>query len=374
MSFTTSLGYTPTYQIFYNGTDITGKFNDRVTSIKVQSKDGGGQGDVLDITLDDRDFLIEAPATDGSANIDLLLGYKEGALYEQGNFQINTVWYEGPPKSMRLRGTSQGFTNAAKSPLIMSHDGKTLGDIVDAIAQSAGVGSSISSDLASQKIQYLNQHSSSFHLLQELERRYNGLAKFENGMLSFTTRGSGISASGQFLGGFELTPEDFGTWSIKQEARTAYSNVRVSYWDKDQHQLAWLKNTIPAFGGGTVPYMVKRAMNTQEEAQKVADSKMDALNRGVETGSLTLAKGDPSIRGGSPFIISGMRDGINGSWVVTTATHTYTKSEGILTTLDFYNPGNDTGQIASQISNESQVDTSGVTPTTSSGSGGIGHM
>lgn len=340
-TFTTSLGYTPLYRIDRAGIDITSNFEDRAVMIMIESYDGSGNADRCDITLDDRDWKIASPSSDESGTtLDVSMGYKESGLYDQGTFQVTEVHYSGMPKRMRLVGTSVGFESAAKSPLITSYDGKTLGDIVGSIAQAAGVSPSVSSSMASQKIQYLNQHQSAIHLLQELERRYNGLAKFSNGMLSFTERGSGDNASGDSIGTFTLDPEDLAVWDIKESRRTAFSKTRASYWDKTSNSLKWLQNSgVAGAPNASVPFMVKRAFNTQAEAQSAADAQMAALNRGIRTGSLTLTKGDPSIRGGMTFTIENTRDGVDGTWSINHATHTFTKEEGITTSLEFHDQG-----------------------------------
>jgi phage protein D len=81
------------------------------------------------------------------------------------------------------------------------------------------------------------------------------------------------------------------------------------------------------------------SLQSEAEAQQAADAKMAALNRGLRQGTVTLAKGDPSIRAAQPLVIMGMRPGIDGSYIVQTATHTFTRDEGISTTLEIYDPG-----------------------------------
>lgn len=373
MSLTTALGYTPVYQIKKGGSDITGQFNDRALVIQIESVEGGGNGDKLTIILDDRDFTIASPVTDGDgkATLDVFLGYKETAMYEQGNFEIFQTVYSGPPETMQLLGVSQGFTSNSKAPLITSFDGKTVGDIVTAIATASGTSASVDPDLGNQKIKFLNQNSSAMHLLQEMERRYGGVAKFENGYLSFTKRGSGQTASNAVITPFTLTPEDFGTWSVTESSRHTYSKVRASYWDGVQHKLVWLTNTNPAAGNSSVPDLVSRAFNTRDEAQAYANARMDASNRTASKGTLTLAKGDPSIRGSTPFTITGMREGIDGDWIASKVTHSFAKESGITTTIEFYSPGAAGSGEPSTTESENGDASPAAEP--SVGPGGIGH-
>ena len=341
MSATTSLGYTPQYVIYKDGDDITGHFNDRVVMLKVESKSSGGEADSLDISLDDRDYAISAVNTSGpdATSLAIALGYLETGVFSMGNFSIAEAYYEFPPKTLRLIGNNLGFTNAAKAPMITAHAGETLQSIVGGIAKMAGLEAAVDPDLGSKTVAYLNQHYSSMHLLQELERRYGAMAHFGDGKLSFVKRGTATTASGAFFGGIVLTPEDLATYSVREMNRVGFSKVRASYWDADKHEQTWVQSSGKPYTGSTVPFMIKRIFPTKEEAEAGANAKLDALNRGFRTGQMTLAKGDPSIRGGSALVVAGTRDGVDGSYIIKTATHTYTKRGGISTTLDIYDPG-----------------------------------
>ena len=366
MSATTALGYTPQYVILKDGEDITGHFNDRVVMIKVESKSSGGEADSLDISLDDRDYAIAAVNTSGpdATSLAIAMGYLESGVYAMGNFNISEAYYEFPPKTLRLVGNNLGFTNNAKAPMITAHTGETLQSIVGGIAKLAGMEASVDPDLGSKTVAYLNQHCSSMHLLQELERRYGAMAHFGDGRLSFVKRGTATTSSGGFFGGVALTPEDLATYSMREMNRVGYSKVRAAYWDANTHEKTWLQSSGKPYTGSTVPFMIKRIFATKEEAQDGANAKLDVLNRGFRSGQITLAKGDPSIRAGSACVISGTRDGVDGSYVIKTATHTFTKRGGIATTLDVYDPG-DGASFADAIEDATPL-------TTPAGSDGIG--
>ena len=372
MSYTTGFGITPAFAISKSGDDITSRISDRLISIKVESHEGGGDADTVDIMMDDRDWNITSPSiSDGSAVLQVSMGYAETVLYDMGTFQVDDLHYLWTPKSMLLHGNSLGFTTAAKAPIITAYSGKTLGDIVGAIASAAGVTPAIDAGLAAIAVPYLNQNSSPMHLMQDLERRFGGLAKFADGMLSFTKRGSGLSASGASIGTFTLGPEDFGPngCDIGVSNRQAYSKVRASWWDKVNHQLQWITSATAGNPGSNVPFLMKHAFNSQAEAQAAAESQMAQLNRKTKKGTIILAKGDPSIRGGQGVAIAGCREGIDGSYLVSLATHTLTKSGGLVTTMDVYDEGDDD---SADESTDGTTDLSGI-PASTTPASGVGH-
>ena len=376
MSYTTSLGFTPVFSVTKGGEDVTSNFSDRMLSIKIESKDGGGDADTVDIVLDDRDWKIATPSIgEGSATLVVSMGYAETGMYEMGSFQVDDLYYEWTPKTMRLHGNSLGFSTNAKAPIITAYNGQTLGDIVGAIATAAGVQPKVDPTLAAVQIPYLHQQASSMHLLQELERKFGGLAKFQDGYLSFTKRGTGDNSSGTSVGNFQLGPEDIIGGSINPSNYYAYSKVRASYRDKTSNQMVWLQSTTAGSPNSTVPFLLKTPYNSQTEAQAAADSTMAQLNRKSKRGTITLSKGDASIRAGQGFTISGCRDGIDDdSYTVQRVVHVLAKESGITTTIDLFSEGGNV-DFSQQADSETQTDfNSSPDSSSTGGSGGIGAM
>ena len=336
MGYTTGLGLTPTFRIERGGDDITTTIADRLVTLRVASYSGGGAADTATITLDDRNWNIVLPSVgEDASTLSISMGYVEGSLYSVGTFQVDKLKLSFSPRTMTLECNSADMNSNLKAPLITSFDGQTVGDVVSAIASSAGVSAVVAPALAGLTVKYLNQHSGSGHLLQNLEGRFNALAKFSDGKLSFTERGSGQSASGQALDNVTLDGSDLADLEIDIDNRHSYSHVRASYWDVEQHKLIWIKSSVPGDTASSVPFMLKRAYNTDTEAQAAADAQMASLNRQGAQGSLTMAKGDPRIVGGASLTITGTRPGIDGSYVIDSAIHSLTKDGGLITTLRF---------------------------------------
>lgn len=378
MTYATGLGYTPIFSISKDGEDITGHFTDRLTSITVSSYEGGGDSDTADVVIDDRDWAVQAPSIgEGSAVLKIALGYKEGGLYDMGTFQVDEIHFRGMPKAIVLQGNSLGANTNAKAPVVTSYQDKTLGDFIGSIAQAAGVSPVVDPSLASIKVPYLNQHCSHQHLLQELESRFNALAKFEDGHLSFTHRGTGLTASGGDFGTFTLGPDDLKDWDVKSNNFNAYSKVRASYIDRTINQQVWVTSNTSGAPGSTVPFMMKKPYGSQAEAQAAADSMMLEKNRGTKQVTFDLVKGNPSIRGGMKFTVAGCRPGIDDTYIVRCATHRLTKDDGLSTSLDCYNEdaGSDTSTGDEAPTTAPSLDEMAAgTSTVPLGQGGIGHQ
>ncbi|WP_315729783.1 hypothetical protein [Bradyrhizobium sp. SZCCHNRI2010] len=330
-----STGYTPIYRIYRNGVDITGHFNDRTTQINVELTAGGGEGDRCEIIVDDRDWAIARPYP--GETIQIWLGYEEIGLAYMGTYNIDDVIFMGMPRSIQLTGTSTGFKSIQKAPQIANFANKSVGDILGEMAGQTGLGVAISGDLAGKTIPFKNQVVSNLHMIHELERMYGAVAKIADGKLMFVPRDSTESASGVSLPTIVLQPEHFGTWKVRYSDRFSASEVKAAYWDKDEHIRKWVSSALP--GGEGDPFSLGQLFNSQAEAEAAAGAKASAMKRAECDATFDLAKGDPWIRDQQTILVTRMRDGINGSYVVDKATHTYIKSSGIRTNLQCRAPG-----------------------------------
>ncbi|MCS3449838.1 phage protein D [Bradyrhizobium elkanii] len=334
-------GYTPIYRVMKGGIDITGNFNDRTTQIKVELIAGGGEGDNCTITLDDRDWALAA--VDPGDQIGVYLGYKEVGLAYLGTFNLTDVVYKGKPRSVQLTGTSTKFGDLNKAPTSKEYIGKTVGEILSDIAGETGMAVAGATGLTDQQVETKNQITSNLHVINELERRYGAVAKVVDGKLLFVPRDSLTSASGEPVPTLVLKPEHFGDWQVRYMQRSAFSGVKAFWWDEHDKVRKWVQSSTAPIGQATGgEYPMGEWFKSAAEATAAANSKMEAFNRAQVEATFDLAKGDPWIRDTQTISVQGMRDRVNGSYVVQRAIHTYIKSTGIRSTLECRGPGNGT--------------------------------
>jgi hypothetical protein len=218
--------------------------------------------------------------------------------------------------------------------------------------------------------------------LQELERKFGGVAKWGNGQLSFTPRDTGSTASGLETPLVVLRPEHFGTLDLVESDRTRYSKVRASYMDKETNLKKYIETPSPVPADSDAPpFTIGNVFNSQAEAEATARSHMGALVRGTVDGNLALAKGDPFIRDQSRILVTGFRDGIDGSYLADAVCHNYTRDGGISTTMHVMSNGNGTsfvdlpgagdtstpGELPGRPSTSTGTGTSPTTPDTGTG-------
>ncbi len=91
---------TPAFHIAVDGTDITAQIRYRLLWLRV-TDEAGIQSDTVELTIDDRDGLIELPRT--GANMSVSLGYEETGLFPMGAYTVDERELSGPADHSRER-------------------------------------------------------------------------------------------------------------------------------------------------------------------------------------------------------------------------------------------------------------------------------
>lgn len=332
------VGYRPIYRIEKDGLDITDNFNDRTVSIEITLGSGGGDNDVFQIIVDDRDWIVDAPAV--GANLSISLGYREVGLAFMGTYEIDEITFEGIPKQIKITGKSASTTNLMKAQTYAQYDNKTVGEIIAEIGKSAGISTEVGGQLAGLKIPFKNQTGiSNYHILHELERHFDAVAKVLNGKLIFVPRDIGQDIGGVKMMHLALEPHHVANWAVKHNQRFSYKEVEATWWNKEKNKREWVKAPVAGAQGDEPPYRMNREFMTQEEAQRAANARARQLYRTTGEAKAMLVKGDPWVREQMPVTFSGFREGVNGSYVIETVTHKFTKQSGLTTEFTARNPG-----------------------------------
>jgi hypothetical protein len=337
-------GYTPIFQVVKDGVDVTSKFQDRLVQVQVQQTEASEMGRI-EFIFDDRDWALALPQIEDK--VSFLLGYKETGLSDFGEFTINEVHLIGPPRSIKVVGTSVSQSSALKVPKITNYLDQTVGDIIKQIAGQSGITADVDPSIGSIKVPAFNQNNQSgFHIIDQLARTYGASAVYQNGRVSVVKRGSASTTSGSESGSVNLTPEDFGEWDVWIQSRAAYSGAQAAWYDKDNVTRKYEQAQASGSSLSNFPLIGNEFSNpdkfftlpgtfqTQEQAKAAAEARINFLEQLRAQITLTLAKGDPTIRVHQNMNISGMRYAIDGAYIIQTVTHSYRKTTGIVTSIE----------------------------------------
>ncbi|ODS24438.1 hypothetical protein AB835_03830 [Candidatus Endobugula sertula] len=309
---------------------------DRLLSINV-TLNNGHSNDQLSLSFDDRPGVlgnsIHLP-TQGKT-IDIAMGY-ETYLTSMGRFQVNHISLDGS-------GSGRTLTVAATTDLMLTQKTQTwatttIGAMVTKIAGEHGLIAKVSPVYQTQAISVVNQdNESDLAFLNRLAERYNAVCKPLAGNLLFMKKGQGTLPTGlPMLLPVSIRPQDIVQWSSELNEREDYSKVIACWldWTKGAYQeVSAPAMLVPGLGKQNV-YRLRHLYNTAGEAKAAAKAKFDELNRGDSTLSMTVI-GNPDISAEGSIAVSGLRSGVNGRWIVKSATHSFS-SGGYQTSIQAY--------------------------------------
>jgi phage protein D len=310
------------------GVDITNRFNERLTALDLVLHDGH-KNDTMSLTLDDRDFAIEAPPTD--ALLYLEMGYAETGLVFMGTYSVDQIEVTGPPYKMGISARAANQKSTQKEHRTKPYEKKTLGEIMKEIADRHGLKSYVSPELASFKYPYLQQtEESDWHFGNRLSYEHDALFSVKNGMLFFVAHGDSVSASGLSMPTITLTLPDLIQYQASASDRPKHLSARASWHDRSHGKSKLVSSDFKSTGKSQ--FMQRHLRPSKDLAKASADAKMKALQR-AEGSVMVMIEGDPTVQAEGKLILSTGRSVLDGEWLIKNARH-HLDQAGYRTTID----------------------------------------
>ncbi|WP_294927996.1 contractile injection system protein, VgrG/Pvc8 family [uncultured Paracoccus sp.] len=320
---------TPDFKIIAAGVNITPQIKDRLLSLTI-TDEAGIKADTVEITLDDRDGLIELPAP--GAPMLVFLGYRETGLIPMGLFTSDEVTVTSPPATLTIRAKAADLGGGIKDQKTRSWDNMTIGDITATIADEHGLEPKVAERFKSVLIDHIDQtEESDIGFLDRMGRDHDALVSVKGGALLFMGKGEGRSASGLPIPPRPVLQRDTTAWTLTLTTREACRSVVALWQDTD----AARRQEVTA-GEGSPTLRLRHIHQTEAEASAAATAKLDEFTRGSDTFEATFP-GDPLIAAETRILAAGFRAGVNGLWSITTATHTLDGS-GFTTSISAERP------------------------------------
>lgn len=304
----------PVFAVTLGGTDFTASIADRLLSLSI-SDEAGVTSDRFELSLDDRDHALGWPGS--GVELEIALGYREtGGARTMGRYTVDEVETSGPPAVLTLRGAAADMLDSLKSQRRADYDGKTLGQIVRAIAARHRLTPQVAAKFESQTVEHLDQtDESDMHLLTRLAEQFGATAKPAAGRLLFVESGQGLDAQGNVLPPVAIARDRIVSWRASEQERQFYARVEARWKPARKHAT----QTV-VVGEGEPSITLRNAFRTEVEARRAAEARLRKMARGRTSLSLTLP-GDPELIAERPIQVSGLRTGADGAWIVTRAEH-----------------------------------------------------
>ena len=290
--------------------------------------------------MDDSDGRIVMPKDDELITISL--GWSGGSVAEVFRGKVNDIKSSGGRSGRMLAIGCSGMGTKSKTKQISNKhfDESSLGDIMKAVAQGAGITEMlVDAELAATQLPYFAQIEESFvHFGQRVADMFGGTFKVMGDKAVMVKRGAGKSVSGRPLKTITgAWGENLSTWDIAPiTGRPRHKDVQAKWYDRKKAQ--WSVEAFPTTDTDAIATAkVRFPPSSQLEAKASASSGASAADRGKGGGTVVI-DGEPDAVPEAPFILSGTRPGIDGNYLIDSVTHNFGRSAGFMTSLSLRRP------------------------------------
>lgn len=334
----------PDYALFLQQANITEAFRHRLLSLTL-TDNRGFTADRLDLELDDTDGQITMPKR--GHTLTLKLGWKGHALIDKGKFIVDEIEHLGAPDKLVIRARSVDFRSSMNVARDRSYHDRTLGDIVNEVANRNRMGHTLAAGLAEIKITHIDQsQETDVAFLTRLATMNGAVAVIKDERLLFLVPGSGLSVSGTPLPALTLERGDGDQHYFNVADRNAYTGV-IANW-QDTQNARQQQMTVQRQGGSTADenaassYLAGESENVftlptlyanKESAMRAAKARWASIQQGNVQFSINLAVGRPELSPEMPIQLIGFKEVIDKqAWIINQVVHSL-NDKGFSTSL-----------------------------------------
>jgi len=327
---------TAAWKVTLDGRDLTETLAPRLLSLSIAEK-RGDEADQLDITLNDADGLLEIPKKGAVLKVEM--GWHQGTglpagLVDKGSYKVDEAnWQGGNPDQITVRGRSADMTDAFRVRRERSFVGKTVKEIVSAIAADNGLSPNVEATLGAKTIPALGSGAKSdAALLKALGKRFDAVATIKAATLIFAPIGSGKTATGKELPVETIDrSETDGTGDYSRIDQNEVSSVTATWHDR---QTGTRKRVTVEGGKEGKAKRLRKVYANEEDAKQAAASEISRVARTKAKMTLKLAYGRPDLFPERPIKLTGFKPEIVAhDWIIAECSHSMDGDGGSATSL-----------------------------------------
>lgn len=319
----------PFFRLVYEGVDITDDLAMWPTSITYTDKRHGESDEVRVTVHNATGQWLDAWHPDEGNRFTLDYGYVD-EWAPAGEFTIDEVEAEGDAGGDRMtfKGLAAPKTQALRTPKHEAYEDQSLAEIVEKIAGRHGL--TVEGEIEDAQFERVTQNGErDLQFLKRLADDYGHYFTVKGSQLVFTSR-DGLRAREP------VRTIDRKTWLGQQLKRyrlrtadhVAASKAEVRYHHPQRKQIVGAEASsaedmgLVTASGDVIKAEVR--VENDEQAKRVAKSRLDSRNAGKQTGSLSLV-GDPLLVAGSVIALTSFGR-YDGRWLVVSSTHRMQRS------------------------------------------------
>ena len=323
------------YFISIDGKDVTSNFEPYLIHLQIRLTDGG-DSDTCEISLDDSAGQLRMPRDDADIEVRLQWSDSGGAVTFKGKTdEPESQGSRGGGMFMNITARATDMKGKAKEKKTKHKDDATFEAAAKEFGKLAGLKVKVSGVLAQTKRDYWSIQNESFmswgtRIASELGATF----KIRGKEAVFVPRNTNDSASGQKLPIVQAVyGENIIDWQIHPTQNRPRYNRSVVRWF-DAKEAKWKQETVQISDEtARVPLIDTRKFADKERARDRADSNAREVERSKGGGQVTI-DGEPAAQAQALCVVSGVRAGVDGNYMISEATHSFTRENGWTTILD----------------------------------------
>lgn len=336
----------PIFTLWYLQKDITSDITPYVTNISY-SDNIKNESDTIEVTLEDTDGRwLNAWYPGKGDTLTLKIGYQGEKLLTCGTFSIDEIEVASPPSTVSIRGVATSVNAALRTKSSRGFEKTTLAAIANRIAKKHKL--SLVGSIESISIDRVTQYAETdVAFLRRLASEYGYAVKIVSDQLIFSHLDTLRSQEPVK----KLQPQDVARFSLRDTINRVYKAVKVKSQNSRSKKLVAhtqaqqplvvynpdgtaSNSTQKPSGKSTSADTLK--VTSRARSQKTAKIKADAAlakhNEYQQTGAITVM-GASQLIAGNKITLDGFGH-LSGSWLITTARHSFDRASGYVTELE----------------------------------------
>jgi uncharacterized protein len=364
---------TPIWQLSIDGADVSSNFGPVLISMTIHETEGG-KADTLEIELDDTDGQIALPSM--GAEVDAAIGWDDtgatatfigyiGAVASKGKGHgdahrhshhkkeekqhgegAHSAGDRSKGRTLTLTATSADMRSDAKGHVEKHMDNSSFQDAATSFASDAGLSVNVDPTIGAINRTYWGIANESFlEWGARIATDIGATFKVYGTNAVFVPRDGNTSASGEALVDIDATwGDNLISWSISPIlSRNDYAEFGARWYDMDGAQWNREAATSDSSDGVTAKHTGNYKSASQDHATLRANSSKSEGKRDKGGGDNVVIQGEPDAQVQANCNVSGVRDGVDGTYTIAGVTHHLTRHGSFTTELSLKQPSGDAG-------------------------------
>lgn len=318
----------PWFRLVYKGVDITDDLAMYPLSITYTDKRHGESDEVQVAVHNATGQWLDTWHPEAGDTFTLDYGYTDINM-PAGEFTIDEAEAEGDAggDKMTFKGLSAPKTQSLRTPRHAAYEDQSLSEIVGKVAEKHGL--TVEGEIEDVQFERVSQNGErDLQFLKRLADDYGHYFTVKGRQLVFTSR-DGLRSRDpvRTIDREQWTEQGLKRYRLRAADHVAASKAEVRYHHPQRKKVISGDSTIEDMGLVTASGDVVKAeirVENDEQAKRVAKSRLDARNSGKETGSLTMV-GDPLLVAGVVVELASFGR-YDGRWLIVSSSHRIQRS------------------------------------------------